>query len=268
MLGLAPAYRGSALGKALTKLQNGDEMSINAIVQFLVMGREHGGPKTLIADFEHLLRQYPFEFYGVLKQPRPHEDPMGLVLAGKWPETYIANRYVLVDPTVRYLGRATGGFRWKEARRALRSDPQRRRMEQMLKEAAKFGLEDGYIFPIHGRQGLLGNMTLGGAPIDLTPVEVSLFEQVAKLMYFELLHFKTRSTDEPAPAAAEDIKLTRRELEVLHFLAEGLTSQEIGRILKLSNHTVDWYMNGIQEKLEARNRQHVVALAFRQGLIS
>jgi LuxR family transcriptional regulator len=247
-------------------------MSINAIVQFLVMGREHENPKTLIADFEHLLHQYRFGFYGVLKQPRPHQDPMGLVLAGKWPEkwpeTYIANRYVLVDPTIRYLGRATGAFRWKDARKALKSDPQRRRMEQMLKEAAKFGLEDGYIFPIYGRQGLIGNMTLGGEPVDLTPVELALFEQVARLMFMELSRFRAKAESDDPPSAPEEIKLTRRELEVLHFLADGMTSQEIGKVLKLSSHTVDWYMNGIQEKLEARNRQHVVALAFRRGLVS
>jgi len=248
-------------------------MSINAIVQFLVMGREHESPKTLIADFEHLLKQYRFEYYGVLIQPRPHQDPMTLVLAGKWPqkwpETYIANRFVLIDPTIRYLGRATGAFRWKDARKAFKSDPQKRRMDQMFKEAAKFGLEDGYIFPVHGRQGLLGNMTLGGLPVDLTPVEISLFEQVAKLMFMELLRFRTEAeTGDDEPAAQQEIKLTRRELEVLHFLAEGMTSQEIGKVLNLSSHTVDWYMNGIQEKLEAKNRQHVVALAFRQGLVS
>ncbi|HWU63396.1 MAG TPA: LuxR family transcriptional regulator [Ensifer sp.] len=248
-------------------------MSINAIVQFLVMGREHENPKTLIADFEHLLKQYRFEYYGVLIQPRPHQDPMTLVLAGKWPprwpETYIANRFVLVDPTIRYLGRATGGFRWKDARKALKSDPQKRRMDQMFKEAAKYGLEDGYIFPVHGRQGLLGNMTLGGVSVDLTPVELSLFEQVAKLMFTELSRFRAKAEGtEPEATLPAEIKLTRRELEVLNFLAEGMTSQEIGKVLKLSSHTVDWYMNGIQEKLDAKNRQHVVALAFRHGLVS
>lgn len=248
-------------------------MSINAIVQFLVMGREHENAKTLIADFEHLLKQYRFEYYGVLIQPRPHQDPMTLVLAGKWPqkwpEIYITNRFVLIDPTIRYLGRTANPFRWKDARKAFKSDPQKRRIDQMFKEAAKLGLEDGYIFPVHGRQGLLGNMTLGGLPIELTPVEISLFEQVAKLMFTELLRFRKeaeRGDDEPE--APQEVKLTRRELEVLHFLAEGMTSQEIGKVLNLSSHTVDWYMNGIQEKLEAKNRQHVVALAFRQGLVS
>ena len=57
-------------------------------------------------------------------------------------------------------------------------------------------------------------------------------------------------------------------MEALNYLADGMTSHEIARVLKISNHTVDWYMNGIQEKLKAKNRHHVVALSFRLGLIS
>jgi LuxR family transcriptional regulator len=56
-------------------------------------------------------------------------------------------------------------------------------------------------------------------------------------------------------------------MEVLSHLADGMTSIEISRLLKISNHTVDWYMNSIQDKLKARNRQHIVAIAFRNGLI-
>jgi hypothetical protein len=44
-----------------------------------------------------------------------------------------------------------------------------------------------------------------------------------------------------------------------------MTSNEMGATLGLSAHTVDWYMNGIQEKLHAKNRHHVVAIAFRLG---
>jgi LuxR family transcriptional regulator len=57
-------------------------------------------------------------------------------------------------------------------------------------------------------------------------------------------------------------------MEILHYLAEGMTSMEISKHLKISNHTVDWYMNGLQDKLRAKNRQQAVALAFRYGLIT
>ena len=89
---------------------------------------------------------------------------------------------------------------------------------------------------------------------------------VAKKAFWRLLELRdeARSLEE---AATIDVKLTRREMEVLNHLAEGMTSMEISRMLKISNHTVDWYMNSIQDKLNAKNRQHIVAIAFRNGLI-
>ena len=78
----------------------------------------------------------------------------------------------------------------------------------------------------------------------------------------------TQTSHAIEPAKPIDTRMTRREMEVLNYLADGLTSNEISKILKISNHTVDWYMNGIQDKLNAKNRQHVVALSFRLGLVT
>jgi LuxR family transcriptional regulator len=226
--------------------------------------------KNVVTELELVLRSYKFDFYGLLKQPRPNTDPMNLVLAGRWPDkwplTYVTKKYILVDPTIRYLGRAQRPFRWRDAMAALKGDPLRRRMEQMMADARAHGLIDGYIFPVHGRSGLLGSMTIGGNVVDLSPVEIALFDAVAKKAFWRLLELRdeARSLEE---AATIDVKLTRREMEVLNHLAEGMTSMEISRMLKISNHTVDWYMNSIQDKLNAKNRQHIVAIAFRNGLI-
>lgn len=246
-------------------------MSVNQIIQFLVVADECRSPEEVVVELEKLLRVYRFDYYGLLRHPKPHENPMKLVLVGRWPdrwpETYIAKKFVLIDPTIRYLAQAQKGFRWRDTIAAFRNDPHRKRMERMMGESIRFGLEDGYIFPIHGRQGLLGNMTLGGKPVDLSPVEMSLFDAVAKKAFWRLLELK-KETDELDAAASVDTKMTRREMEVLNYLADGMTSNEISKVLQISNHTVDWYMNGIQDKLNAKNRQHVVALALRLGLIT
>lgn len=245
-------------------------MNIHSLLQLLVVIEECKLAKNVVAELELVLRSYKFDFYGLLKQPRPNADPMNLVLAGRWPDkwplTYVAKKYLLVDPTIRYLGRAQRPFRWRDAMAALKGDPLRRRMEQMMADARAHGLVDGYIFPIHGRNGLLGSMTIGGNVVDLSPVEISLFDAVAKKAFWRLLELRdeARSLEE---VATIDVKLTRREMEVLNYLAEGMTSMEISRMLKISNHTVDWYMNSIQDKLNAKNRQHIVAIAFRNGLI-
>lgn len=246
-------------------------MSINQIVQFLVVADECKNAEDLTAELEKLLNHYQFDYYGVVRQPKPNENPMRLVLAGRWPErwpeTYIAKKYVLIDPTVRYLGQAQRGFRWRDTISVFRGDPHRKRMERMMADSQRFGLEDGYIFPIHGRNGLLGNMTVGGKPVELSPVEMTLFEAAAKKAFWRLMELR-RQSGELESVSKVETRMTRREMEVLNYLADGLTSNDISRILKISNHTVDWYMNGIQDKLNAKNRQHVVALAFRLGLIT
>jgi LuxR family transcriptional regulator len=245
-------------------------VNIHSLIQLLVVIEECKLAKNVVTELELVLRSYKFDFYGLLKQPRPNTDPMNLVLAGRWPDkwplTYVTKKYILVDPTIRYLGRAQRPFRWRDAMAALKGDPLRRRMEQMMADARAHGLIDGYIFPVHGRSGLLGSMTIGGNVVDLSPVEIALFDAVAKKAFWRLLELRdeARSLEE---AATIDVKLTRREMEVLNHLAEGMTSMEISRMLKISNHTVDWYMNSIQDKLNAKNRQHIVAIAFRNGLI-
>lgn len=218
-----------------------------------------------------LIEEYGFDFYGVVRQPKANEDPMGLLLTGRfpdgWPQIYIKKKYVLIDPTIRYLGHAQRGFRWSDTMVAFSDDPHGKRMARMMMDARRFGLEDGYVFPVHGRRGLLGNMTVGGRMVDLSPMEMTLFDTLAKVTFWQLLKLRQPDMNEKLSAQV-DVKLTHREMEALHYLSDGMTSPEIAAVLDISNHTVDWYMNGIQEKLQAKNRHHAIAIAFRLGLIS
>ncbi|WP_337184139.1 LuxR family transcriptional regulator [Shinella sp.] len=246
-------------------------MKINLLVQFLALIDELRGRYETTAEFERLLTLCGFDYYGLFKAMRPAEAPENLLLAGRWPagwpETYMRKRYMQVDPTVRYLGHAQAGFRWRDTLAAFRASPHRKRMERMMVDARHNGLEDGYMFPVHGRRGLIGSLSLGGRPVELESVEVALFDGIARRLYWKLVQ-----ADDPETAArlsaVVDVGLTRREMETLSLLAEGMTSHDIGRVLGISSHTVDWYMNGIQEKLGARNRHHAIAIAFKLGLVS
>jgi len=246
-------------------------LNIHTLIELLVVIEECRSAEKVIEELERAVRSYKFSYYGLLRQPKPDADPMSLVLAGRWPEqwpgVYIAKKYVLIDPTIRYLARAQRPFRWRDTIAAFRNDPHWRRMEKMMIDARVHGLSDGYMFPIHGRGGLLGNLTVGGEVVDLSPVELALFDAVARKAFWRILDLR----DDAAALEQEamvDTKLTHREMEILYYLVDGLTSMEIGRTLDISNHTVDWYINGIQVKLKAKNRQHIVALAFRYGLVS
>ncbi|RUM11377.1 helix-turn-helix transcriptional regulator [Rhizobium fabae] len=246
-------------------------MNINSLIQLLVILEECSKPEALVGELEQVIRGCGFEYYSLSRHSQQNPEPWADMLAGRWPEQwqqiYAAKKYLLVDPIVRYLAQAQRPFRWRESMAAFRRDAHERRMEQMMVDAFGHGLEDGYIFPIHGRSGILGGLSISGKPVELSPVEIALFEAVARKTFWRLLDLKgeAQSLETVLPA---ETPLTRREMEILRHLAEGMTSMEISKMLKISNHTVDWYMNGLQDKLKAKNRQQAVALAFRHGLIS
>ncbi|MGV1760515.1 helix-turn-helix domain-containing protein [Rhizobium sp. A22-96] len=62
-------------------------------------------------------------------------------------------------------------------------------------------------------------------------------------------------------------RLSVRELQCLHWSAEGKSSVEIARILVLSPHTVNTHLRSAMQKLNVANRTHAVAEACRNGLI-
>lgn len=64
------------------------------------------------------------------------------------------------------------------------------------------------------------------------------------------------------------VELTEREEEVLRLLAEGHTSEQVGRRLGLSAKTVDTYKARVMEKLELRSRVDLVRYALRHGLLN
>lgn len=91
-------------------------------------------------------------------------------------------------------------------------------------------------------------------------VEVRFIENAeADEMYLVL----TEELKQPDPARFQAMGLTPREAEVLHWIAEGKTSREMGSILGCSSHTVDKHAERILAKLGVENRKAAAAEARR-----
>ena len=62
--------------------------------------------------------------------------------------------------------------------------------------------------------------------------------------------------------------LTRRETQILDYVAGGNTNKQIADILGISEQTIKSHVSAILRKLNANDRAHAVALAIRNGWIS
>jgi DNA-binding CsgD family transcriptional regulator len=69
-------------------------------------------------------------------------------------------------------------------------------------------------------------------------------------------------------AAIRRQPLSLHEQAILEALANGAQSKEMAVIIRRSRGTVEFYIRGLFIKLEARSRPHLVAQAFRRGLLS
>jgi LuxR family maltose regulon positive regulatory protein len=63
-------------------------------------------------------------------------------------------------------------------------------------------------------------------------------------------------------------ELTKRELEVLELLAQGLSNREIAQRCSVSPRTVDTHVERVLSKLEVTSRTRAVATALRLGLVN
>ena len=80
----------------------------------------------------------------------------------------------------------------------------------------------------------------------------------------------------PVPAAQsfalneqrlKDLGITRRELEILELIAQGLSNREIADKLFVSENTVKTHSSRLFDKLSARRRTQAVQIGKEMGLI-
>ncbi|GAB4234182.1 MAG: response regulator transcription factor [Ekhidna sp.] len=65
----------------------------------------------------------------------------------------------------------------------------------------------------------------------------------------------------------DNIQLTKREIEVLNDISDGLKSQEIAEKLFISERTVEAHRGNIMKKLQAKNMAELIKKAMNLGII-
>jgi DNA-binding NarL/FixJ family response regulator len=121
------------------------------------------------------------------------------------------------------------------------------------------GLSDPDLLEAAYRSGARG---LVAKPAGLSVLVDALREVWRGGRYFDR-SFAQEDGDETSSAKV----LSRREAEVLTFLAKGLTGEQIARRLVLSPETVRTHVRNAMERLDARTRTEAVVKALDRGEI-
>jgi ATP/maltotriose-dependent transcriptional regulator MalT len=78
------------------------------------------------------------------------------------------------------------------------------------------------------------------------------------------------AADEPFSVNEEQLKqlgITKRELEILELIAQGMSNREIAEKLFVSENTVKTHSSHLLDKLSAKRRTQAVQIAKESGLI-
>jgi len=176
----------------------------------------------------------------------------------KWGEVYFENDFIEVDPVVNHSLTTQQSFTWSSAYQKL--DTQNRKALEFVTMANDYHLKDGLAHMVGDRE----SGTLLSLAIDHPNNRYysQLLNHITPHLHEAMQRINARHDDTVAPA------LTEREREVLKWTGEGKSSWEIGIILSISERTVKYHINNIKSKLNAVNRAHAVAKAFRYQIIT
>ena len=101
----------------------------------------------------------------------------------------------------------------------------------------------------------------GGAPID-----PFIAQKILKQLQFNENNI-TSTVEKNALALENEGMLSKRELEILELVSQGLSNKEIANHLNLSRYTVESHIKHIYRKLAVRNRSKAVDTARNLGLL-
>jgi DNA-binding NarL/FixJ family response regulator len=133
--------------------------------------------------------------------------------------------------------------------------------EKYVTEALKAGAL-GYILKTTGQQELIHAIKalVRGEQYISTQIAMKLLNNMHSSQPITVSHISTATQ-------ASDNELTNRELEVLHYIAEGYTNAEIADLLFTSKRTVESHRQNLLQKTGCKNTASLIVYASRHHLI-
>ena len=126
--------------------------------------------------------------------------------------------------------------------------------------------DDANVFPAI-KAGAAGYLLKDSSPHDLLHAIRDVYNGRSSLHPI-IAHKVIQELNRPSDLPLTEEPLTARELEILRYIAQGMTNQEIGDELVLSERTVRTHVSHILGKLHLANRTQAALYALREGYAS
>ena len=175
-----------------------------------------------------------------------------------WLSSYQCNNFVSIDPVVRHSMCSQEMLVWSDN---LFAD-----VPEFWQSAKTAGLRFGLTQPTRGNHGVAGLLSLARSSDSITSSELD--ESKFKLAWLAQIAHQGMSKyliSDSMPATGEN--LSKREISVLRWIAEGKTSNDIAEILGISERTVNFHINNAVSKLGTANRTAAAVRAALLGLL-
>ena len=135
---------------------------------------------------------------------------------------------------------------------------------ERFKRAREDGVPEALVVPVPGPKGAIGVGWFGSATNSRSELHKHRFTiQVICIAGFYRLKDLVAPPEEPTQS-----RLSKREREILVIVAKGMSSEEIGDMLHLSDRTVDWHIEQAMKRLDAKNRVQAVVLAMQKRALT
>lgn len=237
----------------------------DGVRSFSVAARSAETVGQLNAAFHELAHGWGFDAFAAIQVSSRQQDLRQPIARSfgrpkpNWIDQYRAAGHVRHDPTIPLVMQSIEPYWWGDVEARSRTREER----LVFDEAREFGMHHGLGVPVRLADGSVWSCVMAARHVERSE-EVTIAAVTAASLYVGRgAVLQSREIQ----AIRMSYLLTPRQREVVTWLARGLSTDEIGEVLRTSGKTVSNHVEASKRRLGVRTQAGLVAEALLRGEI-
>jgi DNA-binding CsgD family transcriptional regulator len=241
---------------------------MSIVEQFIILSNEAKTQEEVFEHFQNALKSFGFDsiVYSLLTDHASLDRRAGHGVISKYPadwmEYYGRKGYLKDDAVIKHAFTTTEAYSWDGL---IQSGAVSDRGKRIIEESKDAKLYNGAAVAIYGP-----NMEIAGVGLASTSGGVSTDKNTLSIIRALSNQFHAAySVLDPNYRRPEfnQYRLTKRQAEILSWVAEGKSINSIASILSISSHVVKYHLGEVYRRLEVTDQIQAVVKAVMFGLI-